>query len=60
MVFSLVGIAVVLGQATAGGKILIEMSNWTGYAPLYLAERKGFFKDEGWMTMSLPLQPESH
>jgi NitT/TauT family transport system substrate-binding protein len=31
----------------AGEKVLIGMSNWIGYAPLYLAQEKGFFKARG-------------
>lgn len=33
--------------AGAAEKILIGMSNWIGYAPLYLAQEKGFFKARG-------------
>ncbi len=35
------------GSAAAADKILIGMSNWIGYAPLYLAQEKGFFKAQG-------------
>jgi NitT/TauT family transport system substrate-binding protein len=33
--------------AWSAEKILIAMSNWIGYAPLYLAQEKGFYKAKG-------------
>ncbi|MCX5715157.1 MAG: ABC transporter substrate-binding protein, partial [Candidatus Omnitrophica bacterium] len=28
-------------------RVSIAFQNWVGYGPLYLAQEKGFFKDEG-------------
>ncbi|MGQ9857287.1 MAG: ABC transporter substrate-binding protein [Thermodesulfobacteriota bacterium] len=39
--------ALVPAGAWAAEKILIGMSNWIGYAPLYLAQEKGLFKARG-------------
>lgn len=29
------------------GKVLLGQASWIGYAPLYLADKKGFFDDHG-------------
>jgi len=42
-----VGLGALPGASHAADKILIGMSNWIGYAPLYLAQEKGFFKNKG-------------
>ncbi len=47
LVAAVVCLALVPGAASAADKILIGMSNWIGYAPLYLAQEKGFFKSKG-------------
>jgi NitT/TauT family transport system substrate-binding protein len=47
----IVGVMVVVlligGSAFAGEPIKLGMSTWLGYAPLYLAKEKGFFKKRG-------------
>lgn len=35
------------GDAMYDGKVLLGQSSWIGYAPLYLADQKGFFDDHG-------------
>jgi NitT/TauT family transport system substrate-binding protein len=43
------GTAVMMGSATMAPaeSMSIGLSTWVGYGPLYIAEAKGFFKDEG-------------
>lgn len=35
------------GDAMYDGKVLLGQASWIGYAPLYLADKKGFFDDHG-------------
>ncbi|TMV53763.1 transporter substrate-binding domain-containing protein, partial [Thioclava sp. BHET1] len=44
-----VGVAVLMGSTglAQAQKISIALSTWVGYGPLYIAQDKGFFKDEG-------------
>lgn len=35
-------------QAADPGKIIIGLSSWIGYAPLFVAQEKGFFKELGY------------
>lgn len=41
-------------SSAAGQKIIIGQSSWIGYAPLYIAQDKGFFKDHG---VNVEIQP---
>ena len=35
------------GDAMYDGKVLLGQASWIGFAPLYLADKKGFFDDHG-------------
>lgn len=41
-------------SAASGQKIILGQSSWIGYAPLYIAEDKGFFKQHG---VDVEIQP---
>ncbi|MGQ9652910.1 MAG: ABC transporter substrate-binding protein [Thermodesulfobacteriota bacterium] len=40
-------LAVLAGSAWGKEKVVIGVSKWIGYAPLYLAQEKGLFKEKG-------------
>jgi NitT/TauT family transport system substrate-binding protein len=47
LIMLLICLGLVPGIASANDKILLGMSNWIGYAPLYLAQELGLYKDRG-------------
>jgi NitT/TauT family transport system substrate-binding protein len=47
-VLGLVGLVILVGSSVSSAEsIKLGMSTWLGYAPLYLAKEKGFFKKQG-------------